>query len=355
MGRSLDIRYIDYLRNSKNHIEELQSNPRVYEELMKHSFFHTKEERIFHFKKPHSRAYKIEKIRQSQKNNKLDDKIIQKDNEISTANELILQHTYRKYGILTAEHMATDLKDNSSSTENLGVISENYIGKDLEFTTLFSFFCMHNNVDIYKNMVNETYNSFSQRKVGSLEINSQALSIFGGIDRLEHLLDFELSYIQLLTPEVYDKLIINYLLSAFDFSDDDHLTNGYLVKKKNQDFFEKFYIFDKESTSFTLPIALGGNYKTVKKKAMAYNDYNSNMHISKEKENHTDRIQEILRLIRIGKLDKKYCDILKDISKIDYSALAGRLKQKYGVEADPIQIDMLKLGSEQAGLVLDKA
>ena len=266
MGRSLDIRYIDYLRNSKNHIEELQSNPRAYEELIKHSFLHTKEERIFHFKKPHSRAFKLRQFSLAGKKQKLDDKIIQADNEIATANELLLQHVYRKFGIKTAEHLPIDLSATSfKDKDNAGVISENYLGKDLEYTTLYDFFCMHNEVAFYKNSINDTYNYFNKRKVGSFELNSQVLSILGGIDRLELLLDFRDTYMQLLTPQIFDQIVINYILAVFDFSDDDHLTNGYLVKKKNQDFFEKFYIFDKESTSYTFPIALGGNFKFVKK------------------------------------------------------------------------------------------
>ena len=99
MGKSLDIRYIDYLNTTKNHIEELHSNPIALKELIKHSFLHTKEERIFHFKKPHSRALKLKQFSLAGKRQKLDDKIIQADNEIATANELLLQHVYRKFGI----------------------------------------------------------------------------------------------------------------------------------------------------------------------------------------------------------------------------------------------------------------
>ena len=349
MGKSLDIRYIDYLKQTKNHIDDLQSNPIAFKDLLKHSFFQTKEGRIFHFKKPHSRDFKLKADNANNKKSSIKDEIVIKDNQIATANELLLQHTYRKFVIKTAEHRTTDLQTTALGPENLGVISENYLGEDLEYTTLYNFFCMNNEVAVYKNHINKTYNYMYWKNVETLEINSQILNIFGGINSFEHLLDFKNEYLQLMTPEVYDKIIKNYIISVFDFSNDDHLTNGYLVKKKNQDYFEDFYIFDKESTSFTLPIATGCNYNTTKKKTLAFNNYNSNIHLAHINENFESRKNEILRLAIKGKLEPKYCELLRTIANIDYSGLAGRIKQKYNIEANPIQIDMLKFGSEQAG------
>lgn len=296
--------------------------------------------RKFYGKIPHSRQFKVlESYYQT------NDRSSQIDNYIATFNEYLFAKKYKELGFLTANHQVIDInKIQLDSPENLGVVSEDLLSEEFEYITLENFFQSRKLFITHSNEIID-----NKYQVVEHKIKHKILPYFSYL--LPDILKYKKHYLQFLTENCYDKIIENFLLSLFEFGDDDHTHNTILIRRKGNRKFEELLVFDKESTAFSVNFPNDINLETIKKyyttEFTSYNPYS--IHIYDRKESFEFKCHKLFDFIKHGQFNKKYWQYLETIANLDYNKIAQQVKEEIDLTPPNKHIDILKYGSECAG------
>ena len=295
----------------------------------------------YYIKTPHSRAFKFGYVNL---------KFEAEDNLLATTSELLAQKKYKEFKFLYANHRPI-FKPRTHLSE-------------FDYERLWKNRHVYNYEDIYRKgiytlvspaLTSELIDTISMGDITSIGMrlarkNSKEQRMF---DNFESVLDSKKYYLKFMTSHCYDQYVKFVLASIFEFSDDDHYDNVWLCKNHQSDKYEDLFLFDKESTSFNPFVAINMQLEAVKFRAQNHTSFNG-MPVSRMGERGVDRMFEVTRLIRIGKLEKKYIEFLNQIAGIDFEKIAAEIEMETGIKVNQKQLDVYKYGADFAGIVAQK-
>ena len=295
----------------------------------------------YYIKTPHSRAYKFGYVNL---------RFEAEDNQLATMSELIAQKRYKKFRFLYANHRP--------------IYRPRTVLGELDFEVLWKNRHVYNFEEMYRrglytlvspSIDSEYVDTISMGDITTIGLqltkhNKEEQTMY---DNFEKVLDCKQYYLKYMTENCYDNFVKFVIASIFEFSDDDHFDNILLCKNRQNEMYEDLFLFDKESTAFNPFVALNMDIGAIKYRVQNHASYNG-MPISKQGERSLARMYELTRLVRLGKLEKKYVDFLNEIAGIDFNKIAKEIELETGLKTNQKQLDMYKYGADFAGIIAGK-
>lgn len=278
-------------------------------------------DKTFYFKRPNTRYYKNHRGEFS----KLSSQAHILDNTLATTSELISEKKYKAFNIMYGKHYI--IKHNGEFYS----ISPNLIHGWIDYHT-------------HSEIMRSTYDDLIDMRKPFYKMHYFSLK-----DTLKK----KKYFLKVMTEDCYDEYVKCWLASIFEFSDDEHYNNMIFYRNHGSQKFEGVFVFDKESTVFNPMIAKGLSARDIKMNSMVYDRY-----IGKKVycpgECIIDRFHEIIRLVKNGVLEKKYCDYLNQLAQFDFCKAAKEVFEETGIKVNDIQIDMYNYGSEYVQEILQR-
>lgn len=291
--------------------------------------FVTFKEKKYFIKTPHSRFYKFGFVNMALSN---------RDNKLATTSELISEKKYKHFNYMSAPHKAIFKPDQNEYLLRFKhkklfgeyvLVSPILFNSDIHYASMSDF---------------QTQENFFNKAARVDQL------LFGNF---ENTLKNKKHFLKYMTEGCYDEYVKYLLLSLFEFSDDEHLGNVMLCKNKNVERFERLFIYDKESTAFNPFVANDLESSSLIYKTNNFSRYNG-VPFFAQGERSIERILALTKLVADGKVPKKYCLFLNEISNIDYEKFAREVFEETGIVVEKKQIDMYKYGSDCAGEIFEK-
>ena len=271
----------------------------------------------FFFKHPNSKLFKIYGGYYKKRNKS---HVVLADNQLAANSELIAKKKYKRFGFMTADYQV------AMHDEEFYLFSPQlFFADEVELATLYQIYCDTSQSSVFQASAKEL-----------------------GRGNLTNFLIRKKVMLNMMTENCYDQLAKYFLMSIFEFSDDEHFNNIILCKNKNSKKFESVFVFDKESTVFDYSIAKGKSFQETRDYATRFNTY-MGLPVAWNIENFNERMKALSELIKSGVLEKKYCDFLNELAQFNFCEACKEIYEETGAKSNQTQIDMFRFGSEKAG------
>ncbi len=273
------------------------------------------------------------------------------DNNIATANELLLQKVFENLGFMTAQYFPKLLRG------KYYVASPNYLEKiGCEYSMLGNV--ITSNPAFKKEFLsaggNLNLKNDSSKKVSVEDIKNLLICQSLNQRNLTALLENKEHFQEIMTPHCYDKYVSYLLVSLFSFLNDEHQNNIIFCKSEGSSKFEDVFVFDNESTAFGSYLAQGKSFKDVKLYLLSERSKGSIIVVKNSGETFEEKFTELKKLYNRGLISPKHIDLIKDIAGNDFDRLADQVYYETGIKTSKSQLDFFKLGAEKAEDVLQK-
>lgn len=282
----------------------------------------------YFLKRPHSASYKEKSNELSFRNKSLDRELTIKDNELCTMSELISEKKYRAYKYLVAKHFTLPVG------REFYVASPNMFFEDVEAAEI--------------NGLDDSEEYCEPAKV-NLSKNARLSALGTSRFNLEQILKNKNNFLGFMTEHCYEQFVNYFLMSAFEFSDDENSNNLMFAKPKDSDRFENVFVFDKESTLFNFLIAQGESFESIKQKIAGLDEF---CDVVLGGGNFVTRVKILRQLFEKGLLNEKHQSLLKTTLNVNYDKLAQEVSAETGLKKNQSQIDLYKLGQDYTNELL---
>ncbi len=276
----------------------------------------------FLLKKPHTAKFKETENNLIFINKKVDRELAIRDNELATMSELISEKKYRAYKFLSAKHFSLPVG------REFMIMSPNMFFNEVEAADLDG---LDKNAEFF-----EPSSITKNDEIFKHALNTSSYNLKRILKKKEQFLKF-------MTLHCYNQLVNYYLMSTFEFTDDEGNNNLMFAKNKGSDKFENIFVFDKESTLFNFLLAQGESLDSIKQKICDLDEFCDTVLGGGTIRT---RIKTLRDLFEKGLLDSSHKNLLNSTLSVNYDKLADEVSIETGIKKNNDQIDLYKLGQD---------